>query len=122
MIETVVALALLSMALAGPVTLATRSIFNTRFSKNKLTAAHLAAEGIEIVRQKRDSNIMAGNDWATNLCGSGSACSYQGDVTGAWLSCVTCNAALGYNGSTGLYTQGCSGNCTGFTRVITVDR
>lgn len=122
LIETVVALAILAVALAGPVTLATRSIFNTRFSKNKLTASQLAAEGIEIVRQKRDSNIMAGNDWTTNICGAGSSCSYQGDVTGAWLSCVTCNVALGYDSATGLYTQGCSTNCTSFTRVITVDR
>lgn len=126
LIETVVALALLAAALAGPVTLATRSIFHTRFSKNKLIAAHLAAEGIELVRQKRDSNIMAGNDWATDLPVTGSAISYQRDtdVTFSWplSSCTTCGVPLGYNSATGLYTQGCSSNCTIFTRVITVDR
>ncbi len=125
LIETVVALALLTAALAGPVTLATRSIFHTRFSKNKLIAAQLAAEGIEFVRQKRDTNIMRGVDWGTDLPAVGIALSYQRDIDVAvlWVSCGSCNAPLGYNRSNGLYFQGgCSPNCTPFTRVITVDR
>ena len=134
LIETVVALALLVGALAGPVTLATRSIFHTRFSKNKLIATHLAAESIEIVRQKRDSNIIAGQNWRTNGCPSGSNCLVQGMYHGDVFSpagLVPCTTScwsdvnnLVYDPVVGVYGQQCySGSgclVTQFNRVITI--
>ncbi|MBI2640459.1 MAG: type II secretion system protein [Candidatus Sungbacteria bacterium] len=57
LLETIVALAVILAALVGPVALITRGIFDFSFAKNKITAANLAQEGIELVRAVRDNNI-----------------------------------------------------------------
>jgi len=71
LVETIVALFLIVSALAGPFTLATRGVFSAKFSKNKLVALNLAQEGMEIIREMRDTNILGGSDWR----GSGSCAS-----------------------------------------------
>jgi len=58
LIETVVALTVIIAAIVGPVALITRGIFNFFTAKNKLIAANLAQEGIELVRLLRDNNII----------------------------------------------------------------
>lgn len=76
LIETIVALALIVTALAGPFTLVSQSIFSSRYYKNKLTALHLAQEGIEIIRQMRDTNAADPNvvSGATNWLGRSGPC------------------------------------------------
>lgn len=56
--ETIVALAIIIAAAVGPVYLVTRGLLNFSSAKNKLTAANLAQEGIELVRAVRDNNII----------------------------------------------------------------
>lgn len=58
LIETMVALAVILAAVVGPAALVSRGLFNFSFSKNKIIAANLAQEGIELVRLVRDNNIM----------------------------------------------------------------
>lgn len=58
LLETVVALAVLLAAVVGPVSLITRGIFDFSFSKNKIVAANLAQEGIELVRAIREDNVI----------------------------------------------------------------
>ena len=58
LIETVVAVALIVGAVVGPLALVSQALFSAKSSKNKIVAAHLAQEGIEIVRHFRDSNIL----------------------------------------------------------------
>lgn len=55
--ETVVALAVILAAVVGPVSLITRGLFTFSFSKNKVIAANLAQEGVELVRLIRENNI-----------------------------------------------------------------
>lgn len=61
MIETIVALAVLTAAIIGPVTLVTRAIFSSSFSRNDLIGYNLAQEGIELIRAVRDNNIHCRN-------------------------------------------------------------
>lgn len=58
LLETLVALSVLIAALVGPVSLITRGILSSSFSKNKIIAANLAQEGLEFVRAIRDNNII----------------------------------------------------------------
>src|SRR3989344_8747359 len=68
LLETVVALGLIFSAMVGPVTLATRGIFFAKFSKNKLVAANLAQEGIELIRKMRDDNALSNpGQWDDDL-------------------------------------------------------
>lgn len=57
-IEALVAIAVLMMALGGPLVLAVSSIGDARASKNKVTAFYLAEEALEYVRNVRDSNFL----------------------------------------------------------------
>ena len=58
LVETLVALALIVAATVGPVSLITRGLADFSFSKNKLVAANLAQEGIELVRAVRETNVI----------------------------------------------------------------
>lgn len=58
LIEALVALALILGALVGPVTLVTMGLLNFSFAHNKLIAANLAQEGVELIRTIRDNNIL----------------------------------------------------------------
>lgn len=76
LVETLVAIAVLLLAISGPLTIASRSFFAARFSKDNLTAVYLAGEGVELVRAHRAKNILEGSDWLSGLdsCLSGNKC------------------------------------------------
>ncbi|MEK9147916.1 MAG: type II secretion system protein, partial [Patescibacteria group bacterium] len=56
-LETVVAIVVILGAVTGPFVLATRGILSSSASKNKIIAANLAQEGIELIRAVRDNNL-----------------------------------------------------------------
>lgn len=58
LLETVVAVAVLLAAVVGPVALITHALRNVQEAKNKLIAANLAQEGVELVRVIRENNIL----------------------------------------------------------------
>lgn len=60
LIETIVAVAILSMAVAGPLTLATKNIGAAAVSSDQIIAFYLAQEATEYVRNKIDTNILNG--------------------------------------------------------------
>ncbi len=85
LIETLVAVLLLTTAVAGPLTIASKGLTATLVAKNQFTAFYLAQDGIEQVRFIRDSNA---------LClASGGACT----ASATWLSlldqCVSANGS-----------------------------
>ena len=57
LIETIVALSVIITAAVGPVTLVTRGLLSSAFSRNGVIAVQLAQEGIELVRLVRDNNV-----------------------------------------------------------------
>lgn len=75
LIETIVAVAILSMAVAGPLTLAIKNIGAAAVSSDQIIAFYLAQEGTEYIRNKIDANILngnaledgSGNNWLTDL-------------------------------------------------------
>ncbi|OGE79478.1 MAG: hypothetical protein A2751_01525 [Candidatus Doudnabacteria bacterium RIFCSPHIGHO2_01_FULL_46_14] len=91
LIETVVALFILTTGLAAGLTLAVYALSSSSVSSNKVLASALAREGLEGVRRMRDSNWLAGNlndcngqicyaNWLSqvyNITGSGSGTTYR---------------------------------------------
>ena len=71
LVETIVALAILIAVAIGPLSLVTRSLFVSTFSRNKLVAINLAEEGIELVRAVRENNVLCGLPWDDNPNGGG---------------------------------------------------
>lgn len=54
LVETMVAVTVLTIAVAGPMTAASRSLVAASIAKEQLTASYLAQEGIEYARSVRD--------------------------------------------------------------------
>lgn len=59
LIETLVAITVITLAVAGPLTAATRAVASAQFAREQLTASYLAQEGIEYVRLMRDNEYLA---------------------------------------------------------------
>lgn len=83
LVETLVAVSIVVFSVLGPVTLTVFSLKSSSFSKNNLIAGNLAQEGIELVRAKSKSNMLAcapscvPNDWLNdfNSCFLANGCS-----------------------------------------------
>ena len=55
LIETMVALAIFSVSVVSLIVMTSQGVANVSLAKNKLIASYLAQEGIEVVRNNRDS-------------------------------------------------------------------
>ncbi len=146
LIECIVAVAILAIAIAGPMTLASQSLRASRDARNELVATHLAEEGVEVVHSVRDNNsaddITAGQTlWATDIVGNcykkdGCIIDVTAHAANVWdnnntlLQCPSagdCSSVnqIYYNPQTGLYRQsltalGAPWTTTSFTRSILV--
>ena len=59
LIETLVAVSIITIAIVGPMTAANRAIVAAETSRDQLTASYLAQEGVEYVRAARDDAYLA---------------------------------------------------------------
>lgn len=132
LVESIVSIAILSFAVAGPMTLATHSIKASSAARAEMIATHLAEEGLEVVHSMRDNrsaddNTAGKTAWMTEVfaaCDSTFGCVVdptQHSVSNVWNTvapniplqeCVaSCgNASIVYlNPLTGLYRQQLSG-------------
>lgn len=132
LLETVVALAILSAAIVGPMSLVSGGITNLRISKNRTIASYLAEEGMEVVRGIKENNALAGKTESSGSCneGAGSMQWDDGLCPGAWRANISPLALEpgagdpilfdpGRSGSPGLYHYQ-SGKPTIFTRRIAI--
>ncbi|MBU4536793.1 prepilin-type N-terminal cleavage/methylation domain-containing protein [Patescibacteria group bacterium] len=67
LIETFVAIAVLLIAMSGPLVLVTKGLSISKMAKGQITAIYLAQEAIEYMRNVRDTNILNRRTWLTGL-------------------------------------------------------
>lgn len=137
LIETLVAIAILTVAIAGPLYTANRSIVATQNTRDQLTASYLAQEGIEYIRMMRDNAYLAAYQRDSGTASSAGWDSFLALVTncGATDSTLACTLDPLNNtpiqscsiGSCGplyllgdMYRQDNTGTPTQFTRTIQV--
>lgn len=134
LLETVVALAILSAAIVGPMSLVSRGIAGARTSKNRVIASYLAQEGMEVVRGIKENNALAGFTDNTAPCDSIPPFDskwHSGMCPGVWRADIV-NFALepddgnpilfdydSLSGEPGLYNHD-TGNPTIFTRTVEI--
>lgn len=58
LIETLVAITILTLSIVAPMSVATQSLSSSYYARDQVTAFHLAQEAIESVRSLRDNNIL----------------------------------------------------------------
>jgi Tfp pilus assembly protein PilV len=81
LIETLIAIFILTLTVGGLLTLAANGYFSVRYARNQITADSLVQESLEYVRNSRDSAAQSGVDWQTwvgqfsaNGCMSSTGC------------------------------------------------
>ncbi|MGD0328482.1 MAG: prepilin-type N-terminal cleavage/methylation domain-containing protein [Minisyncoccia bacterium] len=148
LIETMVAITILTVAIAGAFFTANSSLVAAEIARDQLTASYLAQEGIEYVRMMRDDEYLKAYQvggtnvsttaWNNFLNGSDAASITQ--CRGTISSPITCtldpSRSMGsgsgsslqpcsgsaciplYLASTGIYNEQSSGTKTSFTRTI----
>ena len=67
LIETLVAISVLLVSLAGPLSIAAGSLRGALYARDQVTAFYLAQEAIEYVRAVRDENLLVSSAWLTGL-------------------------------------------------------
>ena len=67
LMETLVAIGILSVAISGPLMLSARGLIFAKYAKDQIIAFYLAQEAVEIVRNIRDGNLKAGGNWLDGL-------------------------------------------------------
>lgn len=67
LIETLIAIFILTLTVGGLLTLAANGYFSVRYARNQLTANNLLQEALEYIRNDRDTAIQNGTSWDTWL-------------------------------------------------------
>lgn len=134
LVETLVAVLLLSVAIAGPLTVASRALNAALVAKDQIVAYYLAQDALEYIRFRRDSNCLAvgastpckdsAGQWLSGLneCTSGS-CTID-TALNSLASCIHTSSSscdkLYYSSSLKRYTHDINDTGTSYKRVITI--
>lgn len=135
LIETLVAISILVIAIAGPMTMAARGLQSSYHAKNQLVAVHLAQEAIEITRMMRDEyaleNSNASSGWfntsvVDDSCTTAEGCGVDGRDrnffpcgTSPSTACVLRYDSSPEAGDRGIYTDDTTGTSDSlFTRKL----
>lgn len=138
-VESLIAITILLIAVVAPMSIISTNLNQVFLSRDQLTAIYLAEEAIEIIRQRRDSNMIAKDVWDAGLgssdCfGAGIRCIVGPDdfnvptvekCTGSGIDCGNLNSPDKtlelYLNSDSIYTHDpTSATKTNFTRVVNV--
>ena len=125
LIETLLAILVLTVSIAGPLTIASRGLNAALIAKNKTVAFYLAQDAIEFVRYQRDTNRLNNQPWLTGLdsCVSATgatACTIL-SISDTIASCSGTCPALTFDSSTNVFSYAATGGTvtpTIFTRSV----
>lgn len=131
MVEVLIAIAILTVAVAAPLFLASKGLSAAFVSRDQITAFYLALESIEHIRYTRDTNILKSppDPWLNGLlglpgCGTATGCKTE-YVVGAGISITDCVAVcppLEFDDLSGyvLYNYSGPGSNSIYTRSVRV--
>ncbi|HBB56451.1 TPA: hypothetical protein DEW47_01975 [Patescibacteria group bacterium] len=128
LVETLVAVAILTTAIAGPMTFAIKNISAASVAQDQLVAFELAQEPFEYARNVRDSNLLKNIDatepvdWLYGLvdeCLDGKSC-YIDAANDTVTECVSECPNLNRSDDNGY--QYVDGNDSGFKRIVKISK
>lgn len=70
LIETLFAVLILSVSIAGPLSIVSRGVQSAVIAKDQIIGYYLAQDAIEYIRYVRDTNKLAGSSWLAGLDGT----------------------------------------------------
>lgn len=120
LIESMVAVGIITVGLLGILTLLSNSISLNRVVAEQYTAAYLASEGIEVVKSIIDANYVASRPWNQGLANGAYELEYDMTSLPAALSGPDSTTFLRFTGGNGIYDYDLGGVNTPFLRTVTV--
>lgn len=105
LLESLISIFVLTLAITGPIYISSFSLKNTISSRDNIAAQYLAEEIIEVVKNKRDGNLLNDTNWLSGITGEASCFRNVGDNSFSNVKCVMNKSNDGYN-----FTA-CNGNC-----------
>lgn len=129
LLEMIIAIMVVTIGVLGIYTAVLKYTKNTQQERERMVAAYLCQEGIEIIKNMRDSNWVASAAWNTGLtaCGSGCEIDYSGTGGDGTTSGLTAWSGSGnflyIDATTGLYKYEhiAADTKTNITREIVID-
>ncbi len=115
LIESIIAITIVVVGLLGIFSLLSRSLSLNRVVSDRFVAAYIAAEGIEIVKNMIDNNILAGKPWNAGLATG----TYEADDSDMALR-ADGHTLLRFDSGTGAYGYS-EPVLTAIRRAITID-
>ena len=116
-VETLVAITILMIAIAGPLSIASKGLTAAVTSRDQMVATYLAQESLEVVKNVRDNNVLTGASWINNMssCTGGNKCDadYLDSSIKTGLSTYPLKVT-----SSNTYSHDSSGTATGFSRYF----
>lgn len=120
LLELTVAIFVIMVGIVGALSALQKATSTTFVSSSKLTAAYLAQEGIEIVRNLRDTNWIADLSWDNGIiCCFASPCDCEADYNDKYLNLYQENHYLRIDNGFFNYDLG---EETKFKRKITISK
>ncbi len=117
LMESLIAITVVVIGLLGMFSLLSRSVSLTRVVADRYVAAGLAAEGIEVVKNLVDHNVLTRKPWNLGL----DTGAYEVVYNSVVLEPFT-NKTLFFDNASGLYSYQSSGVPTHFLRKVIVER
>ena len=123
LLEVMLAIFFLTVGIGGAFMVIQKTVGLSSVSVSRLVAANLAQEGIEIVRNIRDTNWLEGEDWDKDIGGAIETTTYhEADYNDTALSLwVDPGTNLNYDDD-GFYSYNSVTNPTKFKRKITISK
>lgn len=125
MAEALMAISIILVGVISTFVMVFKSFYDISIIKDRLTAVFLAQEGIELIRQRRDSNfLIENNSWNTGLSnGRKYRIGYQVDENGEITGIIfdeRFNEPLYQDQNSGIFNYSRRGNQTPFVRQIEI--
>jgi len=119
LIELMIATFVIVIGVVGSFSVLQKVIMSTTLSSSRLVAAYLAQEGIEVVRNIRDTNWVEGEDWDNDISYVAGS-KYLDYRSVSYPDSANCSSKnyLKYNQASGFYECSINGN---FQRTISVE-
>lgn len=119
LIESMVAVTVIIVGLLGIFALLSRSLSLNRVISDRYVASYLAAEGIEIIKNLIDNNVLVGDAWNKNL----NEGNYQFDYSATILPVAcgdACNKMFYWDEAQKIYSLISTGKKTNFVRRVSI--
>lgn len=112
-IETLVAISILTLSLTGPLLIITQALKASNYSRNEIAAFYLAQEAIEHIRNLRDETSLTSvpdTAWLDGITG-GVACAAAGTCVNDYLSAPIYTFGLDHSSGSYAFASCGSGEC-----------